>query len=101
MIDELLKHGATIRAFDPEAMDNAKKYFGNKISFAENQYDALENADALIIATEWNEFRSPDFQKIESRLKRKIIFDGRNLFENSTMQDQGFHYESIGRAVVE
>jgi len=101
MIDELLKHGATIRAFDPEAMGNAKKYFGNKISFAENQYDALENADALIIATEWNEFRSPDFQKIESRLKRKIIFDGRNLFENSTMQDQGFHYESIGRAVVE
>jgi UDPglucose 6-dehydrogenase len=101
MIDELLKHGATVRAFDPEAMENARKHFGNKIAFADNQYEALENADALIIATEWNEFRSPDFQKIKDKLKQKLIFDGRNLFENSSMKSQGFHYESIGRFVVE
>jgi len=100
MIDELLKQGASLCAFDPEATENAKKHFGNKINFAENQYDALENADALIIATEWNEFRSPDFQKIENRLKRKVIFDGRNLFENNTMKQLGYHYESIGRSVV-
>jgi UDPglucose 6-dehydrogenase len=100
MIDELLEQGASLCAFDPEATENAKKHFGNKINFAENQYDALENADALIIATEWNEFRSPDFQKIENRLKRKVIFDGRNLFENNTMKQLGYHYESIGRSVV-
>ena len=101
MIDALLEAGSTICVFDPEAMENASLYYGKKIKFAENQYEALNKADALIIATEWNEFRSPDFQKIESRLKQKVIFDGRNLFENNTMQQQGFHYESIGRTVVE
>ena len=101
MIDALLEAGSTICVFDPEAMENASLYYGKKIKFAKNQYEALNKADALIIATEWNEFRSPDFQKIESRLKQKVIFDGRNLFENNTMQQQGFHYESIGRTVVE
>ena len=100
MIDALLNEGASICAFDPEAMENAKAHYGNKISYAENQYEALDKADALIIATEWNEFRAPDFKKIEDRLKRKVIFDGRNLFENNTMNQLGYHYESIGRSVV-
>lgn len=100
MIDALLNEGASICAFDPEAMENAKAHYGNKISYAENQYEALDKADALIIATEWNEFRAPDFKKIENRLKRKVIFDGRNLFENNTMNQLGYHYESIGRSVV-
>jgi UDPglucose 6-dehydrogenase len=101
MIDELLKLGATLCAFDPEAMVNAKNYYGAKINFAESQYDALDNADALIIATEWNEFRSPDFNKIADRMKDKVIFDGRNLYANSKMQELGYHYESIGRSAVE
>jgi UDPglucose 6-dehydrogenase len=100
MIDELLKLGAIVQAFDPEAMTNAKKYYGNKILFADNQYEALQNADALIIATEWNEFRTPDFQKIESRLKQKVIFDGRNLYDLGVMRELGYHYESIGRSVI-
>ena len=101
MIDALLKMGATLCAFDPEAIENAKKYYGAKINFAENQYDALHNADALIIATEWNEFRSPDFNKIADRMKDKVIFDGRNLYANSKMQELGYHYESIGRSAVQ
>jgi UDPglucose 6-dehydrogenase len=100
MIDELLKLGAIVQAFDPEAMTNAKKYYGNKILYSESQYDALNNADALIIATEWNEFRTPDFQKIESRLKQKVIFDGRNLYDLGVMRELGYHYESIGRSVI-
>ena len=100
MIDALLEAGASICAFDPEAMPNAKNFYGSKIAFAESQYEALHNADALIIATEWNEFRAPDFQKIQNRLKSKVIFDGRNLFENSAMTQLGFHYESIGRSPV-
>ena len=97
MIDALLAAGATISAFDPEAMPNVKALLGDKINFAENQYDALEGADALIIATEWNEFRTPDFLKIVKSLKQKVIFDGRNLFEVNSVNELGFHYESIGR----
>jgi UDPglucose 6-dehydrogenase len=101
MLDALLNLGATVCAFDPEAMKNAKNHYGTKISYAENQYDALKDADALIIATEWNEFRSPDFSKIGNRLNDKVIFDGRNLYENSKMKELGYHYESIGRSAVE
>ena len=71
---------------------------GDKIEYAESQYAALKNADALIIATEWNEFRTPDFLKIVSNLKNKVIFDGRNLFDTSAIRELGFHYESIGRS---
>jgi UDPglucose 6-dehydrogenase len=81
-------------------MKNAKNQIGDKIEFAENQYDALKSADALIIATEWNEFRTPDFSKIADNLKNKVIFDGRNLFDLNAMRDMGFHYESVGRQVV-
>ena len=101
IIEELTAEGATIVAYDPEAMENVKKEIGDKISYAENQYDALEGADALIIATEWSEFRTPDFNKMKSLLKNPVIFDGRNLFELYQMEESGFHYESVGRRVVE
>ena len=97
MIDALLNAGATVTAFDPEAMPNVKQMVGDKIQFAESQYEALEGADALLIATEWNEFRTPDFNKIGQLLKNKTIFDGRNLFDIATMEKLGYHYESIGR----
>ncbi len=98
MIDALLEAGATVTAFDPEAMANVKAIYGDRIRFAENQYDALQNADALLIATEWNEFRTPDFLRIVKSLKNKAIFDGRNLFDVDAVRELGFHYESIGRA---
>lgn len=100
MIDALLKEGATISAFDPEGMKNVKKQIGDVIDYFENQYDALKDADALIIATEWNEFRTPDFTKIAAILKNKAIFDGRNLFDLTALEDLGFHYESVGRRII-
>ena len=100
MIDALLAAGATVHVFDPEAMPNVKQELGDKISYAENQYDALLGADALIIATEWNEFRTPDFLKIVKNMKSKVIFDGRNLFDVNSIGELGFHYESIGRASI-
>ena len=100
MIESLLKSGATISAFDPEAMKNSKQVLGDSIQFAENQYDSLKNADALIIATEWNEFRTPDFEKVSGILKNKAIFDGRNLFDLQQMNDLGYHYESVGRKKI-
>ncbi|MEP6928033.1 MAG: UDP-glucose/GDP-mannose dehydrogenase family protein [Ginsengibacter sp.] len=100
IIDELTAKGATIIAYDPEAMENVKKEIGDKITYAENQYDALENADALLIATEWSEFRTPDFNRMKSLLKNPVIFDGRNLFELYQMEECGFHYESVGRKII-
>jgi UDPglucose 6-dehydrogenase len=100
MINALLEEGATITAFDPEAMANVKQLLGDKIQIAETQYEALEKADALLIATEWNEFRTPDFNKIGQLLKGKIIFDGRNLFDIAAMEKLGYHYESIGRKSI-
>ncbi len=100
IIQSLLTEGATVTAFDPEAMNNVKRLLGDKIIFASNQYEALNNADALIIATEWSEFRTPDFDRIASTLKNKAIFDGRNLFDLDKMQELGFHYESVGRKAI-
>ncbi len=100
IIDELVAAGAVVTAYDPEAMNNVKAQIGDKIAYAERQYDALIDADALVIATEWSEFRTPDFKKIISLLKTKTVFDGRNLFDLKQMEDLGFHYESIGRRVV-
>lgn len=99
LVDALTDAGATIVAFDPEAMPNVKKAIGDKIEYAENQYAALTGADALIIATEWNEFRTPDFDRIDSSLKSKVIFDGRNLFDVKYISDLGYYYESIGRPI--
>jgi UDPglucose 6-dehydrogenase len=100
IIRELLAAGATVSAFDPEAMNNVKAVLGDKITFSETQYDCLGGADALIVATEWNEFRTPDFDKILEALKDAVIFDGRNVFDVEQMEKKGFHYESIGRPLV-
>ena len=100
LIEELLQSGAAIRSFDPEAMENVKRTIGDKITYCENAYDALENADALIIVTEWSVFRTPDFDRMKSLLKNNIIFDGRNLFDLKEMQQQNFYYDSIGRKLV-
>jgi UDPglucose 6-dehydrogenase len=100
IIDALLASGATVSAFDPEAMANTKNIYADTITLASNQYETLQNADALIIATEWNEFRTPDFEKIGTSLKTKAIFDGRNLFDPMQMEKLGFHYESIGRKAI-
>ncbi len=100
IIDQLLERGATVKAYDPEAMSNVQKQIGDKIDYALNEYDALDHADALIICTEWSVFRTPDFKELESRLKSKTIFDGRNLYEVKKMQEKGYYYKSIGRATV-
>jgi UDPglucose 6-dehydrogenase len=97
IIDALTEAGATIKAFDPEAMQNVKNKISDKIIYSDNFYDALDGADALIIATEWSQFRSPDFNEIEKRLRQKNIFDGRNLYDPDEIKERGFYYESIGR----
>ena len=100
MIDALLAAGATVAAFDPEAMNNVKKLKGDSIRYATDEYDALKGADALILCTEWSEFRNPDMDRVKGALKRPVIFDGRNLYELETMKEKGFTYVSIGRNVV-
>jgi UDPglucose 6-dehydrogenase len=97
LIEALTSEGAIIVAYDPEAMSNVKKLVGDKIQYASNPYDALVGADALIIATEWSEFRTPDFDRIGETLQQKVIFDGRNLFDVKQMKVLGYYYESIGR----
>ncbi|MDQ7947713.1 MAG: UDP-glucose/GDP-mannose dehydrogenase family protein [Pedobacter sp.] len=100
IIDELVKHGATVSVFDPEAAQNVKQLIGDKVSYAENQYDVLDGADALLIATEWSVFRNPDFERMEDLLRNKVIFDGRNLFDLQKMIDLGYYYNSIGRKLI-
>lgn len=100
IIRELLNAGATIKAYDPEAMDNVRALLGDSIEFADNPYEALKNADGLIIATEWNEFRTPEFDKVGSLLKNKVVFDGRNLFDLQLMKELNFYYYSIGRETI-
>lgn len=100
IIQALLDNGATVTAFDPEATAHVKDVIGDAINYAPNQYAALENADALIIATEWSVFRTPDFEEISKKLVSKLIFDGRNLFELQAMKELGFTYYSIGRASI-
>jgi UDPglucose 6-dehydrogenase len=100
IIKALVAEGATVCAFDPEAMKNVKNEIGDMIDYCDDQYDSLNNADALIIATEWSEFRMPQFEKIAATLKNKAIFDGRNLFDLQTMKDLGFYYQSVGRETV-
>ena len=100
MVDELIKAGAEISAFDPEAMNNVKKQIGDKIHYGTDEYDVLKNVDALIIATEWALFRTPEFEKMTSLMKNKIIFDGRNLYDLQQMQELGYTYYSVGREVI-
>jgi len=97
IIKKLKELGCTINAYDPAALETAKFYIKEEVNYFENQYDALEGCDVLMILTEWNEFRNPDFQIIESKLNNKIIFDGRNIFEPERMKELGFTYFSIGR----
>jgi len=100
IINDLIAAGAEITAFDPEAMKNVQNLIGDKIKYAADPYEALVGADALLIVTEWSLFRTPDFEQLESLLKSKVIFDGRNLYELEKMIDCGFYYNSIGRKVV-
>ncbi|MFN3852246.1 MAG: UDP-glucose dehydrogenase family protein [Spirosomataceae bacterium] len=99
-IKELRKLGAKVVVFDPEAMENVRGVVGKKVKYAKTQYEALEGADALMIMTEWPEFRTPDFEKLEKSLKNKVIFDGRNLYELKDMKEMGYTYYSIGRESV-
>lgn len=97
----LLRAGAKVKAYDPEGMENTKRQHPELgISYAENAYEALNGANALVIATEWSQFRSPDFEELKSRLNGKIIFDGRNIYDLNTMKNMGFEYISIGRAQI-
>lgn len=97
LIEILLDDGATVCAHDPAAMDQARSILGEKIEYAESNYDALSGADALVIVTDWNEYRNPDFERIKKALKRPVIVDGRNLYDPEKMQDLGIRYYSIGR----
>jgi UDPglucose 6-dehydrogenase len=99
-IEALLSEGVTIRAHDPEAIENVKRIVGDKIGYFDTPYDAAEGADAIFIATEWPEFRTPDFEKLSGLLKSKVIFDGRNLYDLSNMKELGYTYFSIGREVI-
>ncbi|MCB9364899.1 MAG: UDP-glucose/GDP-mannose dehydrogenase family protein [Flavobacteriales bacterium] len=100
IINELLAEGANITAFDPEAMENVKAKYGDKITFVEDRDAALINADALVIATEWQVFRNPDFDVMAEKMNQKVIFDGRNLYDTQEMKELGFYYNSIGRILV-
>ena len=97
IINELLEAGAKIKAFDPEAMENVKALMGDKITLCDNQYDAIEGTDALAVVTEWNVFRTPDYDRIMSSLREPVVFDGRNVFDPVDMRERGFVYSSIGR----
>ena len=97
IIKKLLELGARIVAYDPVAMENARFYFQDTIAYAEDEHSALKNSDALVIVTEWNEFRNPDFELLKSSLKQPVIFDGRNIFELEKMRELNFTYYSIGR----
>lgn len=100
LINELLEGGAKVNVFDPEAMENVRQIFGDKLTYVENQYDALKNANALLVVTEWSEFRNPDFEKIAEMLVHPCIFDGRNVYSLEKMSELGFYYESMGRSVI-
>jgi UDPglucose 6-dehydrogenase len=99
-IEALLELGCKINVYDPEAMPNVKAILGDKVTFSKNPYEAIDQADALLIVTEWPQFRTPDFERMDSLLKNKVIFDGRNLYETSQMRDLGYTYYSIGRQTV-
>lgn len=100
MIDKLLDAGAKIKVFDPEAMDNVKSNYGNKLYYANDMYDTTKDADALLICTEWSIFRTPNFEKLKQQMSNQIIFDGRNLYDIEEMKNQKFSYRSVGRQYV-
>ena len=100
IINELLKHGATVKAYDPEAMENAKFYLQDKIEYVKNQYDVVKGADALLVLTEWNEFNNPDLEQVKGLLNKPVIFDGRNVFNRRKTKQMGFTHYSIGKTPI-
>ena len=100
IINDLLRAGAEVSATDPEAIDNFRQQFSGHVNYTEDMYEVLEGADALAIITEWNEFRTPDFDRMKSLMKSPVIFDGRNIYDPEDVAEQGFHYSSIGREIV-
>ncbi len=100
IINKLIELGANVSAYDPAAMENSKYFFGDKIEYVKEQYDVLENSEALLVLTEWNEFRNPDFEKMKNLLKQPILFDGRNVYNNELMSEHNFVYYSIGRKSI-
>lgn len=100
LIDELLAAGAKVKVFDPEAMANVRQLKGDALYYATSPYDAVEGADALLLVTEWSEFRNPDFDRVEKLMKQPCIFDGRNVFSLDKMAELNFYYESMGRKVI-
>jgi UDPglucose 6-dehydrogenase len=97
IIKALLARGAKVQAYDPEAMEVARSHFGVRIDYATNSYEALKGADALVVVTEWNEFREPDYARMKTLMRSPTVFDGRNIYTPQTMRSQGFTYFSIGR----
>ena len=98
VIDRLLKSGCEISVYDPEAIDECKRIIGDKVSYCNNKYDAVEDADALILITEWKEFRLPDWEKVGKKMKRRLVIDGRNIYDAEELKEQGFEYRCIGRS---
>lgn len=101
LIDQLLQAGATVSVYDPEAMENVERHYGDQLTYAGTQMEALKEADALAINTEWSQFRQPDFETMQERMNGRVIFDGRNLYSPDDMQQQGFTYYSVGRSTVQ
>jgi UDPglucose 6-dehydrogenase len=99
-IEALLKEGAKLKVHDPEGMENVRRIIGDKVEYCDTPYDAAQDADAIFIATEWPEFRTPEFERLSAILKNKAIFDGRNLYDLTTMKEMGYTYYSVGREVV-
>ena len=100
VIEKLLEKGVTLKVYDQEAMANTKNKFGDKIQYANDMYDCLIDSDALVICTEWSQFKLPNFDKMTSLIKDKLIFDGRNVYDVNEMESLGFEYYSIGRRSV-
>ncbi len=96
IIKSLLEAGATVTAYDPVAMEECAHFIGNDIKYAQNEYEAMNDADALIVATEWSEFRYPNFEIIKKLLAEPVVFDGRNIFDKKEMTDLGFNYHGVG-----
>ena len=97
IIRTLLEEGASIIAYDPEAMDEARRIFGDRIQYATNNYHCIEGADALLVVTEWQLFRNPNFDRMKTSMRQPVVFDGRNIYDPSHIRQLGFTYYSIGR----
>ena len=97
VIEELLARGAAVRAYDPKAVSAARRVLGDRVTFCQRSYEAVEGADALVVATEWNEFREPDFARVKALMRQPAVFDGRNIYNPQVLREMGFHYQGIGR----